>query len=350
MPEKKRILFAATQHGSFNLIYPVLQACLDRYAVACLGPQEAGPGDFLCRRVIGEETEIDYGLVSAFDLIVTGTSPTSDIEHRLWRTARALGKKSVCLLDMAKLCRERFQKHGELVFPDLIVVVDEEAAADIHNLGVSRERIVVAGSPYLAAVRKFKLTDGQRRRVREELQLGGKRLITFCTEYIAAAGETEEYGYDELQILENLGAYIGERGRDGLSLRIRLHPRDEKALYEDFFTGRAGSIDWSFEEGDTAYRLLQAADVIVGMTSTILTEAHLLGLPVISFQPVGSGKGPHIHNRLIADNLVTTTTGLYERLDAVLTGCARDTASLHLVAGGGPIKAILEQLERALSE
>jgi len=300
--------------------------------------------------VIDEGVDLNGGLVAAFDLIVTGSSPTSDIEHRLWREARALGKKSVCLLDMAKLCRERFQKHGELVFPDLIVVVDEEAAAAVHHLGVSRERIVVAGSPYLAAVSKFKIADEEKRQVREELQLGGKQLITFCTEYIAAAGETEEYGYNEFQILENLGAYIGERGRDGLFLRIRLHPRDEKVLYEDFFKGRADGINWSFEEGDTAYRFLQAADAVVGMTSTILTEAHLLGLPVISFQPVGPGKAPHIHNRLIADNLVTTAAGLYERLDAVLTGYARDAASFPLTSGDDPINVILEQLARALSE
>jgi len=350
MPEKKRILFVATQHGSFNLIHPVLLACRNRYAVGCLGPRETGRGDFICRRVIGEGTEIECGLVASFDLIVTGTSPTSDVEHRLWCEARALGKKSVCLLDMAKLCRERFQKKGEFVFPDLIIVTDEESAVEICRLGVSRDKIAVTGSPYLAAVSQFKLSDEDRRWVREKLKLGGKRLITFCTEYIAAAGEAEEYGYDELYVLAILSAYIRDRGRHGISLRIRLHPRDEKRLYEDFFASQGGVIDWSFEERDTSYHFLQAADAVVGMTSTILTEAHLLGLPVISFQPVGPGKEPHVHNRLIADNLVTTTAGLHERLDAVLSCCGKDDAPLPPFPGGDPVNEILEQIERVLSE
>ena len=350
MRDKKRILFAATQHGSFNMIHPVLRACRERYAVGCLGPREIEPGDYLCRRVIDEEAVLDDGLGKDFDLIVTGTAPTSDVEHRLWRAARGWGKKSFCLLDMVKHCRERFEKNGELVFPDLIIVADEAAAADVARLGVPRERISVAGSPYLAAVAARRLAAGERELLREELRLGGKRLITFCTEYIAAAGETEKYGYDELHILNILSAYIAARGRGGFSLRIRLHPRDDRVLYEDFFAPPGGDSDWAFEAGDAACRFLQAADVVIGMTSTILTEGHLLGLPVISFQPVGPGKAPHAHNRLIADRLVTTAAELYERLDAVFAGRGGDAPGHSLPSSGDPVKTIMEQFERVLSE
>jgi len=338
----------ATQFGSFNLVYPILQVCLGKYAVGYIGIKDIDTKDLIYKKVVKGDEDIEYGIVNDFDLILTGTSPSSDVEYNMWRFARDSGKDSICILDMTKHCQERFYKNGELFLPDMIFVVDEEGKEAVSCIGVAPDNIIVTGSPYLDAVCQFRLTNEEKEQVRGELKLGRKRLLTFCTEYIAASGEKELYGYDEFDILRGLSKYIRKRGFDNIRLRIRLHPKDESNMYEEFFKTMDDGIDFEIAAGEIGNRFFQASDAVIGMTSTILTEAHMLGLHVVSFQPAGKGINKHVHNSIIEKTLVTTIAGLYERLDAILDGPHVNVSSLPTDSRNDSLNKIMEVVDSRL--
>ena len=338
----------ATQFGSFNMVYPILQTSLGKYGVGYIGVKDIDTKDLIYKQVVKGDEDIEYGIVDDFDLILTGTSPSSDVEYNMWRYARDSGKDSICILDMTKHCRERFYKNGDLFLPDMILVVDEEAKEAASCIGVDPDNIIVTGSPYLDAVSHSRLANEEKEQVRRELRLGCKRLLTFCTEYIAASGEKDLYGYDEFDILRDLSKYIQMRGVDKIRLRIRLHPKDDSNMYKEFFHDIVDEIDFEIAVDEVGYRFFQASDAVIGMTSTILTEAYMLGLRVVSFQPAGKGIKTHVHNSIIEKTLVTTVAGLYERLDAILDGPHTEAPLLKNNSRNDSLSKIMEVVDNRL--
>ena len=64
---------------------------------------------------------------------------------------------------------------------------------------------------------------------------------------------------------------------------VKPHPREDTAAWEHVVLGRAQLSSASAAE------LLMACDGVIGMTTMVLIEAHLLGLPVLSLQPERTG-------------------------------------------------------------
>ena len=60
---------------------------------------------------------------------------------------------------------------------------------------------------------------------------------------------------------------------------MKPHPREDTGAWEQVVHGRAQLSSAS------AADLLTACDGVIGMTTMVLIEAHLLGLPVLSLQP-----------------------------------------------------------------
>ena len=145
-----------------------------------------------------------------------------------------------------------------------------------------------------------------------------KKVITFCTEYIAKRNEKEKYGYDELSILTDIVNYIESQSSDNFKLLIKLHPNDSASLYEDFLKRINGKIDYELIISDPEYKILQISDVVVGMTSVILTESSILGLNVVSYQPVDDMSKIYDSNEAIKENMVTSKGELIKEIDIIL--------------------------------
>ena len=176
----------------------------------------------------------------------------------------------------------------------------------------------MTGSPYLSDIHRFYISEYERNVVRKNMLAMGKKVITFCTEYIAKRNEKEKYGYDELSILTDIVNYIESQSSDNFKLLIKLHPNDSASLYEDFLKRINGKIDYELIINDPEYKILQISDVVVGMTSVILTESSILGLNVVSYQPVDDMSKIYDRNEAIKENMVTSKGELIKEIDIIL--------------------------------
>ena len=115
-----------------------------------------------------------------------------------------------------------------------------------------------------------------------------RRMIVFFSEPVREDyGDTR--GFDQFEVFEGL---MEEYDQAALSeIVVKPHPREDMAAWEHVVQGRARLSSAS------AADLLTACDGVIGMTSMVLIEAHLLGLPVLSLQPGRTGNA----NPLVED-------------------------------------------------
>ena len=176
----------------------------------------------------------------------------------------------------------------------------------------------------------------------------GKKIVTFCTEYLAKSGETGRYGYDELTILRDLLLYIDQRGPGRFKLLLKLHPNDSAGIYKDFMQGASSAVDWQVVSSDTEKKFLQISDVVVGMTSVILTEALMLDLPVVSYQPVDDAGMVHNPLGLQPELCVTSRDAFFTLLDNELSPENRRSDLRVEAPRPGSLNALMKVIDRAL--
>lgn len=329
----KSILFAATEHGSFKVIYPVLKACLKRYRVGYVGLRPLFEKGVISADKVSILPGIDDTKLGKFDIFVTGSSASSgDIESRLWIYASGNRKKSICILDQHKELRERFLKRGKAGLPDIICVAGSDARDALLRLGVEKKRVIIVGSPYLEDVKRYITTDSERKMLKDKICPGSCRVITFCTEYIARSNKKAKYGFDEHSTLEDIIGALEGCEKDKYVIYIRLHPNDSKSVYERYIRRRYKNIKFRIMGMDKGYQMLQISDLVIGMSSIILVEAHLLGLSVLSYQPSRPKGRVFIYNDVIRRNLVCDKRDLPKAISSRLSG--RNRVSEHMAGTG----------------
>lgn len=343
------LLFVATQFGSFNVIYPILKACSNRHSIGYIGIKDF-EGTMIYKRVTAGDVEIDHGGLNRFDLFITGTSPYSEVEYKIWQYAARLNKKSICILDSHKDYERRFLKNNRYFFPDIICVMNEGTKGFLSSMNIDPYRMVVTGSPYLDSIYKYKLMDKERDMMKNGMLQGRKKIITFCTEYIAATGEKGKYGYDELQILDDILYCIKSLRMDNFKLFIRLHPKDSIVFYEDFLKRFDTEIDYEFVRNDPEHKLLQLSDIVIGITSVILLEASILGLNVVSYQPTKDRTKIHRYIDGIDNDLVTSRTGLMMAICKLLNSSSMKIPYNSKYTPSNALGKIMEIIEKVLHD
>lgn len=279
--------------------------------------------------------------VSRPALLLTGTSFHAGFERALWAAARRLGVPSFAALDSWTNIERRFAlSEGAPEQPDAFGVPDESTRAEIAAAGWCRARLVVIGQPHLAA-RTERLK--QRRRARRP---GRETTIMFFSEPIIEDFGPSARGFTQFEVATL--AAEGLAGRAGVLLSIKPHPRESEDAWRDWLT-RTPNARLAAEDTET---LLGAADGVLGMTTMVLLEARLAGIPVMSLQP---GRPAPVNP--IVDSLMTV-------IEQRQTGAAALTAWLaafdalpplppraeELVAGGAArlVAAVEEILARPL--
>ncbi|MDG2481070.1 MAG: hypothetical protein P8Q36_09425 [Alphaproteobacteria bacterium] len=306
--------------------------------------EETQAGDLLSRHAPG--------------LVVSGTSENLESPGlALIDAARDAGIPSAAPVDQAANAQHRFRGTSDNPLrhaPDLVMVADDRAATAFAELGFAGSAVAVTGNPHhdwvLSAAAGF---EGQGREALRKAALpeaGTRPVIIFLA----------EVGYAVNPEADRWNATLNFEGRDGTAPRcarmleelldamaqhsprpwivLRLHPkntRDEFAAYLD-------EIDQVSEGGDPL-ALVWAADLMVGMSGSLLEEAHLMGRPCLSILPyaverdwlpgIGSGAIPAVEHR----------SGLHARLN----GPWQATPVSHRAGGAGA--AMAEALHRLVA-
>ncbi len=242
-------------------------------------------------------------------LVLTSTSLNGvDLEKRVIVTAGLRGIPSVTVLDFWSNYRRRFSSTGDNLdrLPDKIAVMDAQAQKEMVEEGFDVERLVATGQPAFDDLTRWRagFTPERRATVRERFGVApGDLLVIFASQpflaFRSSGVELPQYpGYDEHSVaalLVKALEQIAEESQRGITLAIRLHPREEASSFDDL---RSERIRVLVATGGDAFEAVCAADLVTGMSTVLLVEACYLGCVVASLQPNLRGPDTLPTNRL----------------------------------------------------
>ncbi|WP_180277359.1 hypothetical protein [Nostoc sp. 'Peltigera malacea cyanobiont' DB3992] len=159
--------------------------------------------------------------------------------------------------------RQRFQplnnSNAEPIFPDIITALDEVCAAGMLTDGIPEKRIRVVGQPYFAW-----LISRQKNR----------KSIFKPLENILFASQPNA---NEIEILRILIKVLTDY-KPLKKLLIRFHPRQGKCGVSLDLLAQSG-LPFAIDESTDTLATLHQQDIMLGITSIILIEAALMGIP-----------------------------------------------------------------------
>ncbi len=293
-------------------------------------------------------------------LVIVGTSENpNSLAPGLVAEARSAGVESVGVVDSRVNVAYRFRGDGPLTHaPDWLLVPDEWTKQAFVGLGHPPDRTVVCGHPhhdFVLAKSAELAREGRRsvkRRVLPEVA-EDQKVVLFATEGSAKLARRERSA--QLAAVESPSAakYTFEGWGNGSGrtetvleefldaartvnprpyLVLAVHPMDRPEDYEPYL----GEFD-NVSSGGTPLELVYATDLVVGMTSMLLSEAVLLGIPVLSIVPTPD------QTEWVPDLVpgMTTTVSTREELREALPRVVRRAAT--------PMRGVTERLPGANS-
>jgi hypothetical protein len=231
------------------------------------------------RQCLGEDA---HAIFQEFqpDALYSGTSYTSRIEMDFVHEAAKRGIPSASFVDHYTGFDVRFGFGEARIFPDEIHVLDEKAAALAREAGLPESRIRITGNPYHEFLGSWRsrLTKEQVFQ-KLEIPLSDAKTILFAPDPLSNAGGVAQYGTDEVVILKFFLESLGEAGRP-TQLIIKAHPNQSLDYLKTGLKNVPKNVEVHLvpaEKDAFLNDLIQHADLVAGMFSSLLIEAELLG-------------------------------------------------------------------------
>lgn len=242
----------------------------------------------LAPRSVAVFDDVADDLVRSSQVLVGTSENTSTIAFDIIRSAQKAGIPVIGAVDAFVNAPHRFagDTHDPLAHaPDWLMVPNERTADAFAELGFLREQIFVVGHP---------ARDGLEHMDRPERSDATKRVV-FVSE-VSTGLDPDQYRKSDAYTLHGRGGSglrtpivveelldaITSLRRSGwrIELVLRLHPKETRddlgPLVHEFDTVSSG--------GDPL-ELLQSVDLVIGMSSMLLSEAHAMGLPCLAILP-----------------------------------------------------------------
>ena len=214
------------------------------------------------------------------DSLFTGTSYTSRIERNFIRESAKRGIPSASFVDHYTGFDVRFESGDERILPDEIHVLDQKAASLACEAGLPESRIRITGNPYHEFLRSWR-SQLTKEEVFQKLGIpvSDAKTILFAPDPLSNAGGAEKFGTDEVAILALLLEALGEIGKP-IQLLIKAHPNQSMDYLKTGLKNLPGNVEVHLvpsEKDALLNDLIQHADLVVGIFSSLLLEADLLG-------------------------------------------------------------------------
>ncbi len=226
--------------------------------------------------------------------VVTGASDIDENTDRaLWAAARNAAIPSHAFMDHPASLDRRFRlPDGTQVLPDFIHAPDAAYLPMLEKAGVPLERVSVTGPVHAERLRRVAAGSGQEQLLRAAWGAhSGDKVVLFaseCVEEMAQAGRPGKY--NEFAVLDDLtqkleaGEAVGpvREGAEKVVLVVRPHPRDRDGKYNAWRENRDGKLRRVVSTEGVPERAILAADVVVGMDSSLLRDSLALNRPTVS--------------------------------------------------------------------
>ncbi len=252
--------------GACNVILPWLRRPDLQLQAVMQGPAErlwhARLGDRpLCRT-------LDQALDGAA-MLLSGTGWASSLEHDARDQARQRGLRSAAVIDHWVNYPDRFERGGQVQWPDEFWVTDLEALA-IAQRHFPPERVRCHSNPYLA----------EQRQAVAPLQSSTQGVL-----YVMEPMRSD-WGRGVAGEWQALEWFASQRSAAGIPaaapLWLRPHPSDETGKYDDWLARHPGTL---LDRSATLAQAMSPARWVVGCESYALVVALAAGRTVFSTLP-----------------------------------------------------------------
>jgi hypothetical protein len=212
------------------------------------------------------------------DFIFTGTSYTSSIELKFISIANKFNIPSYAFVDHYTNFLNRFNLNGKLEYPNIICVIDSKA----HSIALQYQTtatVIITSNFYHEYLKSWKVSVSKDVFFATSNIPKNNKLIVFAPDPLSNVGGIDEYGLDEVSVYTNLLKVINGLQRSDISIVLKSHPNQKKAIIENVNMPESIHII----SGDHLHlnTTLFHADIVVGIFSNILLEATILKTKVI---------------------------------------------------------------------
>lgn len=296
--------------GAANFFYRIIEP-LTLEGINLIVVAEGHAKEFLhSRDVLADFQELNadaqsYLSSNNIKLIVVGTSENPESNaFKLIEAARFLTIPVIGVVDGPGSSGQRFKglTQDPLYWvPEWLIVPDAVTAKLYHDLGFNREQIRIFNHPqydHALSMSQIWTKEDRLNQRRQFLNESDERSILMFISEISTGLEPDAYKRSENYTLQGTS---GHDGRTEIVLEelllsvanlaprpymiLRLHPKqtpDDLKDYLEYFD--------FVSRKDPALEIVNAADIIVGMTSSLLVEAFYLNKPVLAIIPDPSEK------------------------------------------------------------
>jgi hypothetical protein len=233
--------------------------------------------------------QLEIGHFQGADAIFTGTShPDSSggFELRAIAWAQRLGLPSFAFVDHWVNFRRRFELGSELILPDRVLVLDEQAVQLAQADGLPAGCLDILPNPYHA----FLKDRWRPRRSRSDMRaaLGLPSLASpvwlYAPDPISLRDADGKHGFDEISATRDLLACLHALPGTQPQLLVKLHPLQPENALGDMLADVAGVLVIPPASASVP-ELIHASDLVIGFYSNLLLEARALGRPVLRYFP-----------------------------------------------------------------
>ena len=373
-----KVLLFARDPGGANAVVPLAPILTERGHEVLLYGKDAALKQYLAYGQAGldlaavapEMTVDSYaGFLQqlAPDFLITATGSDDFAEKLLWQAAERLAIPSFAILDhwfnygirfspyklVEQELYEQDKQHPFL--PSRILVMDDEVRAAMIQEGFAPERILVSGQPHFDSLRQQAERFAAEEISQYRVQLGiaeADFLLCFISENITEPAKGDDlgqyyWGYTERsvfsELMDALQIATAASGRK-VHVVVKPHPNETFDAYSDLIATKTGGlVSASIDTAVHPVKLCQAVDLVCGMSSMVLVEAVILGLPVLSVQIGLRHDNPFILDKKGVVRSVLDRRELQDKLTGYLTGMSVDTAKFSVPTGAA--ERIIEWME-----
>lgn len=302
----ERLLIYVEDPGAANFVLPLLPELPPAGWEPCLYASGLALPYLADRNCTANELSGDMSGSALIDgvapgAVMVGTSENVDSRaFEITTAAAGKGVVSVAVVDGPANVESRFRGRSDAPLrhaPDWLFLTDGWTKDRYAEFGFPADRLVVTGHPYYDQVRREGMVlrcegqDSHRKRVCPDAPPDAK-IIMFLSETSQGLGIEHKrrasdytlngWGDSDLRthiVMEEFLDAVAELDERPY-LVLRLHPKDAPETYAD----QLSHFD-AVSQGGQALPQLFAADLVVGLSTSLLVEAQIAGLNTLSILP-----------------------------------------------------------------
>lgn len=235
------------------------------------------------------------------DAILVGTSENKKSNaFTLIRQAKEANIASVAIVDAPTSIEDRFKgetNNSDTFITDYIIYSEASAKEALKKLGVNDNNLIQVKHPYYKiVVNKCKTYKQTPRSIWQQKLFPNKnkkqKLIVFLSELSSGLNE-QDFVKNKNYTLQGTGGSIErtqivfeellhaiEQLPEKPYLVVRLHPKENSKKYSAY----SNKVD-AFSQEQDPHEITYSADIVVGLSTSLLAESNLIGANCISILP-----------------------------------------------------------------